>query len=70
MKPLHTLATAKKNAHKSTTFRGHRMSWGEPFGNATSLNFGQIGTCRDCKAEAIISTHYMTHGDALAIHCE
>lgn len=68
------LSTLKKKAQRSTKCRGHKMKWGEPFGNATTQRFGQHGECRKCKALCFLDTHPAPNsigisGLAVAVNC-
>ena len=69
------LSTLKKKAQQATKYRGHRMQWGDAFGNATTLRFGQHGTCRDCGAHVWLNTHPAPNsigisGLGVAVHCK
>lgn len=57
MKTTKALATIRAKAQAITRRQGHRMTWGLPFGNATTGNMGQFGQCRDCGAVLYIKNH-------------
>lgn len=52
-----TLKTAQAKANRQKPTTGiHRFTWGDPFGNATTGNFSQIGRCT-CGAEIMVSNY-------------
>jgi len=57
MKQTKTLDTVRRQAQALTRKQGHRMTWGLPFGNATTGHFGQFGQCRDCGAVVYVKNH-------------
>lgn len=71
MKSLNTL---KREAQRSTAFRGHTMRWGEPFGRADGPK-SMIGRCQHCKAEVLLAQKPAPNGieiggNAVATNCE
>lgn len=70
-----TLSTLRKKAQATTVKRGHKMKWGQPFGNATTQTYGQHGECRICKAHCWLDTHPAPNstgisGLAVAVNCD
>ena len=69
------ISTLKKSAQSSTKYRGHRMKWGDVFGNATTQAFGLNGKCRDCGSYCFIITNPAPNqtgvsGTAVALNCK
>ncbi len=68
------LSTLKKQAQQTTKRRGHKMTWGQPYGNATTQVFSQNGECRICHAHCWLNTHPAPNqigvsGLAVAVNC-
>lgn len=69
------ISTLRTKAQRTTKARGHRMKWGQPFGNATTQHFGQHGRCRDCYAEVWLDDHPAPNscgisGPAVSVNCK
>jgi hypothetical protein len=66
------LSTLKKQAQGATTWRGHRIVWGQAYGRANgpqSLN----GQCRKCGAYVFLVEHPNSigvSGLAVAVNCD
>jgi hypothetical protein len=69
---MRQLSTLKREASKTTSWRGHRLRWGEPFGNGSTNIYSQTGTCQNCKMTATLSMNGKPdiYGDAVALNCE
>ena len=68
------LSTLKKQAQKSTAFRGHRMRWGQEF-VGTNGSKSQIGICKCCGRmvlllERVLPNQIDIGGSALAENCK
>jgi hypothetical protein len=69
------LSTLRKSAQGTTKARGHRMRWGNPYGNATALVFSQNGQCSKCGMEVTLHERPAPNqidigGEAVALTCK
>ncbi len=67
------LSTLRKSAQQSTKWRGHRMTWGSPYGRAGGPK-SQNGQCRDCGAYVFVHERPAPNdiavgGLAVAVNC-
>lgn len=68
------LSTLRKQAQQSTRARGHRMTWGQPYGPAGGPK-SQHGCCRHCRAYAWLAERPAPNGIgvsglAVAVNCK
>lgn len=74
MKIKRSLNYLRKLAQATTSFRGHRMKWGSPFGKAGGP-FSQFGRCKKCGKETLLTESPAPNeidisGEAVALNCD